>query len=289
MSEGSFPTPKKNIRVAFPPGHYYSPIVDPAQAERFLKKVDFNIHSLPGIEIDERGMLDLWRSFSNLLSSQPFPDDREQGHLYWFNNPAFSYGDGTLLYCMLRRFSPRRLVEIGSGYSSACMIETAEKFFNVPSAFTFIEPNPELLRSLISGDDSQQEVELIAREVQATPLSLFSSLNRDDFLFIDSTHVLKTGSDVCFILFDILPLLKPGVIIHFHDIFWPFEYGPEWVVDENRSWNELYALRAFLSYNKEFEVLFFSDYFRRFYAEELTRLVPWVAKNSGGSIWLRRR
>jgi hypothetical protein len=65
-------------------------------------------------------------------------------------------------------------------------------------------------------------------------------------LFIDSTHVLRTGSDVCFELFEILPRLSPGVLVHIHDMFWPFEYPRSWVVEENRSWNELYAVRAFL-------------------------------------------
>ena len=76
--------------------------------------------------------------------------------------------------------------------------------------------------------------------VQQVPLSILDALQADDILFIDSTHVLRTGSDLCFELFEILPRLSP-ILVHFHDMFWPFEYPRSWVVEENRSWNELYA------------------------------------------------
>jgi hypothetical protein len=79
-----------------------------------------------------------------------------------------------------------------------------------------------------------RNVELHEARVQDVTLDLYAELDRDDVLFIDSTHVMKTGSDVCHELFAILPRLASGVLIHFHDIFWPFEYGEEWVLKENR-------------------------------------------------------
>jgi hypothetical protein len=109
-----------------------------------------------------------------------------------------------------------------------------------------------------------------------------------DILFIDSTHVMKTGSDVCQELFEILPRLKPGVLIHFHDVFWPFEYPAAWVVQENRSWNELYGLRAFLMYNAAFQVEFFSDFFCQHFRPRIEAEFPTMLKNTGGSLWLRK-
>jgi hypothetical protein len=124
--------------------------------------------------------------------------------------------------------------------------------------------------------------------VQEVSLSVFEVLRNGDFLFIDSSHVMKTGSDVCHELFEILPRLAPGVFIHFHDMLWPFEYSEDWVLRENRSWNELYALRAFLTFNDRFEIVFFNDYFQRFNEPLIQATYPLFLRNSGGSLWLRK-
>ncbi len=125
--------------------------------------------------------------------------------------------------------------------------------------------------------------------MQAVPLSYFDDLQRNDILFIDSTHVVKTGSDVVFELFEILPRLHSGVVVHFHDVFYPFEYPREWVIDRNYSWNELYALRAFLMGNRDWEILFFNDYMARTERPRLRQQAPEMLANPGGGLWLRRR
>jgi hypothetical protein len=119
-------------------------------------------------------------------------------------------------------------------------------------------------------------------------LELFEQLQPGDFLFIDSTHILRTGSDVCFELFEILPRLASGVIVHFHDVFWPFEYPAEWIVDENRSWNELYALRAFLTDNGKWKILFFNNYFAKLERSLVEKTFPTFLRNPGGALWLQR-
>jgi hypothetical protein len=106
-------------------------------------------------------------------------------------------------------------------------------------------------------------------------------------LFIDSTHVSKAGSDVNHELFEILPRLKPGVLVHFHDVFWPFEYPEAWTFESRRSWNEIYLLRAFLSGNREYEIVFFNDYFRARHGDAAAA-VPKFAQNPGGGLWLRK-
>jgi hypothetical protein len=120
------------------------------------------------------------------------------------------------------------------------------------------------------------------------PVELFQQLQCGDFLFIDSTHIVRTGSDVCFELFEILPRLAPGVIVHFHDIFWPFEYSRDWVVDENRSWNELYALRAFLTDNRNWGIMFFNDYFAKLERPLIENTFPTFLRNAGGALWMQR-
>jgi hypothetical protein len=99
---------------------------------------------------------------------------------------------------------------------------------------------------------------------------------------------MSTGSDVCFELFEILPHLKSGVVVHFHDVFWPFEYPRYWVVEENRCWNELYGIRAFLTKNEQWTILFFNDYFARFEVETITETCQLFLKNPGGALWLRK-
>ena len=124
--------------------------------------------------------------------------------------------------------------------------------------------------------------------MQDVPLDTFDELERNDILFIDSTHILKTGSDVAFELFEVLPRIKQGVVVHLHDMFYPFEYPRNWVIDDNRSWNEIYAVRAFLTNNADFRILFFNDYFARFAKDLIERDAPHVLENVGGSLWLQR-
>lgn len=283
----------KNLSPVVPKyrtGHYYSPVVDPRFAAGHIEKIDFNQKSLPGIRIDDEAMVDLWRSFDRFLKPRPFPIEQTEGHRYWFANRAYAFGDGTTLHCMLRHLQPKRIIEVGSGYSSACTLETAERFLAEDVSLTFIDPRPKLLNQLFSEAEPKRKVEVIGSIVQDIPLRTFDVLEKDDVLFIDSTHVMKTASDVTYEFLEVLPRLKPGVMVHIHDIFWPFEYPTRWSLDDNRSWNEIYALRAFLAFNDAFEIVFFNDYFFRFHKDEFVRNAPWLRRGAGGgSIWLRRK
>lgn len=120
------------------------------------------------------------------------------------------------------------------------------------------------------------------------PLDFFSNLAANDILFIDSSHVGKIGSDVLYELFEILPRLQEGVIIHFHDVFYPFEYPREWVESFHWAWNETYFLHAFLQYNQTFKILFFNDYLAKLFPNLLEKATPLALKNTGGSLWMRK-
>jgi hypothetical protein len=271
-----------------PPGHFHSPVVNQVEADQHISRLEAIPipKSLGGIEINRLQMIKEWNSLLPFFGNIPFRQFQSQGFRYSFDNPSYSWGDGSILYAILRRHQPRRVIEVGSGWSSVCALETAASFFESKCNFTFVDPYPQLLISLIG--DLETNVRILEMPIQQVPLAVFETLEEGDILFIDSTHVLRTGSDVCFELFDVLPRLAVGVLVHFHDMFWPFEYPRLWAVNENRSWNELYAMRAFLTNNNDWRVVFFNDYFAKVERDLIAATYPGFLKNSGGALWLQR-
>lgn len=249
------------------PGHYYSPIVDPhnPQVQRVLAGFPHSelAPNDPTI-IDTRVLLDTFHRISRYYSQLPFPDEKSPEFRYYYNNPAFSYGDASVYFGMLLDLRPQRIVEIGSGFSSCLAMDVNDRFLNRETQLTFIDPHPDTLRSLLSPDDPYLK-QLVAAPVQDVPTKVFAALRKNDILFIDSSHVSKLASDVNDYLFRILPALARGVVIHIHDIPYPFEYGRDWIEVENRSWNEAYALHAFLEYNQAFSIIYFSHFMNRRY------------------------
>jgi predicted O-methyltransferase YrrM len=277
-----------SVPLFAPPGHFYSPIVDPVEAQRHLTRMAARKGSalVSEVNIDRDLVVRTWRELVPLMQSHPFSDQPAGGLRYGFDNPHYAWGDGSVLHAMLRLHRPKRVIEIGSGFSSACTVDTVKLYLDGQCQMTFIEPFPELLHQVV-GDEASQ-VRILAHGIQDAPLEIFEELEAGDFLFIDSTHVLRTGSDVCFELFEILPRLSRGVLVHFHDIFWPFDYPKKWSVEENRSWNEAYALRAFLMYNRAWNIVMFNDYLSNFELELIKATYPTFLRNSGGALWLQR-
>lgn len=271
-----------------PPGHFYSPI--PAweevtqEAERLFGPPPL---TLPAIDLAEERQLELLHSFVEYYRELPFTAERSDGLRYFYDNPAYSYSDAILLHCMIRHARPRRIVEVGSGYSSCMILDTNELHFGGSIDTTFVEPYPELLETLLT-DDDRGHVRIIAERLQDVDLEEFTRLEAGDILFIDSTHVSKVGSDVNQIVFEILPRLAPGVLVHVHDVFHPFEYPQHWI-EEGRAWNEIYLLRAFLQFNDAFDILLMNTFMEQFHEEFFATHMPLCLENRGGSIWLRRR
>ncbi len=276
-----------SIPVLYPLGHFYSPLVDPAQIRRREKEI-FSVNSaeLPGIDLRAEYQRQLFTELSAFYPELPFPVDKGSDSRYWFNNQNYSYTDGIILYSLLRYLKPKRVIEVGSGYSSCVMLDTNDQFFTDKMHLTFVEPYPERLLSLIRPEE-KNSLDVRVSDLQEVELELFKELGPGDILFVDSTHVGKTGSDVNRFFFEIFPALQPGVLIHIHDIFYPFEYPAKWVY-EGRGWNECYMLRAFLSYNSNFQIEFFSHYFYLFHRDLMEKLMPLCLKNPGGNIWLRK-
>lgn len=269
-----------------PPGHFYSPLV----SDDFIRKYENRIFEigkkeLSGIDLNEEHQLELLQLFRAYYQELPFKEEMQPTFRYMLKNEYFDYADGIYLHCMIRHFKPKRIVEVGSGYSSAVTMDTNDLFFDRKIELTFIEPYPDRLKSLLKEND---KIRLFAENVQDVDPAVFEELEENDILFIDTSHVVKTGSEVNYLLFNILPNLKKGVIIHIHDIFFPFEYPKEWVIEQKRGWNEAYVLRAFLMYNNVFKIQLFTSFVERFHRAWLMEHMPLTLKTESTSLWLRK-
>ncbi len=184
-------------------------------------------------------------------------------------------------------FGETLTIEVGCGYSSLLTANVNSEHLNNSVDFTCIEPYPRpFLQKPVPGLNK-----VIVKKVQQVDKSVFETLDKGDILFIDSSHVSKTGSDVNYLFFEILPILKKGVKIHIHDIFFPHDYPKEWVLDENRSWNEQYLLRALLMYSEAFKVLFGSSYAHDKYPEIVANSLGLEDNRSlsGSSFWIEKK
>lgn len=272
----------------FPRGHFYSPLPDldfvQSHAERLFRR---DHDAIPGIDLREASQWHLLQELAAQYESMEWPEQRSAERRYYVNNIMFGFGSAFSLCAMMRRFQPRRIIEVGSGFSSAVMLDTNQLFCNDRVGFTFIEPFNERLLSLLR-DADKERCTIIKDAVQNVPLSTFEELQANDFLFVDSSHVSKVGSDVNFIFSYVLPALQSGVIVHFHDIYWPFEYPQGWIVNNRWAWNEAYFLRAFLQYNEQFQILQFNNFLAYRFSEFIKQALPKVFAAPGSSFWMRK-
>lgn len=273
--------------ISFSPGHYYSPLVDPDEYVQLGNQRRNN--PIEDIELRETHQFDLISKFKEAYTELPFNEFQTEGLRYFFQNDFFSYSDAIILYCMMRFKKPQNIIEIGSGFSSALILDVNEIFLNSKVHIQFIEPNPERLVSLLKQDEDEK---IIKSKIQQVDLGIFDKLSAGDFLMIDTSHVCKSGSDVNFIYFNILPKLKKGTLVHIHDIFYPFEYPDKWIIDEKRSWNEIYLLRALLQDSDSYKIIYFNSYMEDKYMEWFSENMPLVLKrhnnNICGGIWLEK-
>jgi hypothetical protein len=278
---------QQSLNCRYPNGHYYSPVClinDIKERELAIWK-NRDVEGIQGIKLRTNEQIKLVEQFTKYYNEIPFKDEKQLGIRYNFINNYYSYTDCIILYSMIRHFKPNRIIEIGSGYSSAIMLDVNELFFDNQMNLIFIDPYPERLFSLITEND-ELKTTIIESDVQLVSLEVFSALEPGDILFVDSTHVSKTGSDVNYILFEILPILKKGVLIHFHDIFYPFEYPKEWAF-KGFNWNECYLLKAFLMNNDKFEIRLFADYLHLHHKNSFSDL-PLCYRNYGGNLWIEK-
>ena len=282
------------------PGHYYSPIPNGADTLRALRWRAASLEDGrpggrdPDLDPEDRfGGVDLRadRQREVLKQLSPYfgdvPTTRTDGWRYEPDNSMYGLADAAVYHAMLRQHTPRRVVEVGSGFSSAIALDTADRYLRNEVSFTFIEPYPQRLLSLLSRED-RERCELLRRPVQDAGFEPYEQLEAGDFLFIDSTHVAKAGSDVNFLFFQVLPRLADGVLVHIHDVLWPFEYSERWL-REGRGWTEAYLLQAFLAYNSVFTIELFNGWIWHNEPRLISELLPAAADQLPGGIWLSKR
>lgn len=270
-----------------PPGHHYSPIPSAEDVARAERRAADAGPELPGIDLREPEQVALLERLAPFYADLPDWDRPDAGR-FRYDNDWFTWGDAIGYALMLRHARPRRIVEVGAGWSSALALDVDERFLGGRTAFTFIDPTPDRLRSLVPA--GELEGRLVAAPVQDVPLAAFEALGPDDILFVDSSHVLKAGSDVQHLLDEVYPRVAPGVLLHVHDVFWPFEYPASWLAT-GCSVNEAYAIRALLQGSTAFAVVLWNDFLVRFHREWLAANMPLMLAGGfpTGGIWLRRR
>lgn len=272
--------------TAFPLGHYYSPIPSKEEILKREKQIfEVRRKDIDGVDLNEKEQLELLEEIKKHYDTIPFEDDKKDELRYYYKNDFYGYSDAIFLYSMIRHFQPDKIVEVGSGFSSAVMLDTNELFLRNKVQCYFIDPYPEQLLALLNEADKKNH-KIVSRCVQEVDLEFFKQLKENDILFIDSSHVSKTGSDVNHVLFNILPSLNSGVLIHFHDIFYPFEYPKQWVL-AGWAWNEDYILRAFLQFNSRFKVILFDHFLQHFHESWFSENMPLCLKKNDDSIWLK--
>lgn len=260
-------------------GHFYGPYPDIDWCEKYEEQHE---NVLYDISLRESEQMEWLRKMQALFSSLPeWKAEPTQQYRYYFPNGAYDIGDALVLHCMIRLLEPKRILEVGSGFSSAVMLDTNDSYFQKRIKLSFVEPYPQRLKNLLR---AEEEINLVEDILQNIDLEYFKQLEQNDILFIDSSHVAKRDSDVNRIFFEILPNLQSGVYIHFHDILNGFVYPFAWD-KAGRVWSEAYLLRAFLMNNDAYEIIYYNDMMH----EMMKKVFPYEPYHGGGSIWLRKK
>jgi Methyltransferase domain len=275
------------------PVHFYSPV---PQTKALPADLWTRHREMPGVDANVTKQLELLASLARRFRNEyeALPARKPAGsppHTYYSTNGYFDDIDGYVLYSMVRHFRPLRVIEIGSGNTTYLFAQAIARNRKDDRRYrcdlTAIEPFPnEVLRAGFPG-----LTRLITKPAQEVPLAEFAKLRKNDILFIDSSHILKIGSDVQHEILEILPRLAKGVVIHFHDIFLPNEYPRDWVENMNRYFTEQYLLQAFLAFNDSFEVLLAPAYLHALQPKAMEAAFQSYHRNqewSPASFWIRK-
>jgi predicted O-methyltransferase YrrM len=283
--------PQEPVAHRFPLGHYYSPLPDNRELAREPRRSQVwppAPRPTPGVDWNAEGQR---RLTADVFAGQRHLDfaarETADPSVYWTDNDQFPALDAWVLEAFLQQLRPARMIEIGSGYSSLVTARVNRELLEGSMEFTCIEPYPrQFLLDGVAGISG-----LRVEQVQDTPLEVFEQLGSGDVLFVDTSHTVKTGGDVVWIYGEIVPRLRPGVVVHIHDAFIPGDYPEPWV-SEGWGWNEIYLLKAFLAFNADFEVLFGVQWMLQNEPDLVERAFPGFVhhrERAGGSLWIRRR
>lgn len=264
--------------------HYYEPLFYEAELSHSLDKA----REIPGLMLNEQRQLDLLKNFHYQEELEQFPlsINNPQYEQFFYQNKFFETGDAEMYYNFIRHFKPKKIIEVGSGWSTKIALNAIRQNKKEEPSYQCklicIEPyeHPEL---------EKQGVELYREKVERIPVDFFKQLGDGDILFIDSSHVIRPQGDVVFEIIRLIGTLNKGVIVQFHDIFTPRDYTQGMVLISQYFWNEQYLLEAFLSYNPNFEVLCSMNHLWMSYQAALIQACP-MLKHDGYpcSFWIRK-
>lgn len=265
---------------------YYEPLVNP----RHLRKELSEPRSLPGIDMNAEEQLSILRQFSYQEELLQFPMTKRRDLEFYYNNDSFMSGDAEYFYSLVRLVKPRRVIEVGCGFSTLVALAALERNSRDDVQYkyemTCIEPYEQPWLERLG-------VKVVRRRVEECGLDAFRELSAGDILFIDSSHVIRPQGDVLYEMLEILPSLKSGVYVHVHDIFTPRDYLPEWILRDVKLWNEQYLLEAFLCFNRSFRVIGAVNFLKHQYHEDLGEKLPVLKselrKREPGSFWMVRQ
>jgi len=269
--------------------HYYQPIPDLKVLEE--RKVWEKVSKLNGIDFNHQQFKQNLISLSKYADECKWPEEHTSNPKdFYLNNNCFSYGCASVLHSMIRRNKPSRIIEVGSGFSSRIIREAIllNEKDGLKTEYTIIDPYSNLVQ-----EDFPSNTTIIKRPVELMDTAFFEKLIENDILFIDSSHVCKIGSDVNFEILEVLPILNPGVFIHFHDIDLPYEYPKLYTTNPQfrMFWTESYLLQAYLSGNKNYEIFLPMRYMQSKYEPDFRSLFPngnKIQNWNSGSFWIKR-
>lgn len=280
-----------------PPGHFYSPIPSDQDFQNVYQTDNLEISSNSefGINFNIEKQLQLLETIA-IYHDQilPFPINKKEDYRFYYNNYYYSYPDATVFFCLLNHLKPQKIIDVGGGNSTTLMLDLNDHCFrDQPMDITIIEPYPQRIENLFQ---NERKLTKIYQKVQDVDLKIFENLKAGDLLFLDTSHVSKLGSEVNYLAFNILPRLQSGVIIHIHEMFYPFEYPPEFY-EVGKVWNEIYLWRAFLTHNNDYEIMFHNSFLAKKFPQELKKALPNYFNRGrkdvnvqceGSSLWLRK-
>jgi predicted O-methyltransferase YrrM len=266
---------------------FYSPIPDleHLDGDLFTRRSD-----LPGIGFELDSQLEfiereLAEHIAEFNPPRTATADRTE---FYLHNGLFQAGDAELLYAFIRRYSPRTVLELGAGFSTLVAAAAVRANRSAGVETRLISCDPYASRQTAATVDGLAELRPVAAE--RIDEAEFGALGAGDVLFIDSSHTVRVGGDVVHLLCEVVPRLVPGVLVHVHDIYLPYEYPKEWFEQLHWYWAEQYLLQALLAGNPGLEVLVAAHALWRERRDELTRLIPSLAgAQSPISFWMRIR
>jgi predicted O-methyltransferase YrrM len=263
--------------------HYYDPLIDPRDLSQSLQTK----RALPGIEWNVDEQLSVLAKMQFRHELEEFLGEKSHDELrFSYHNESFLSGDADYLYSFVRLKKPRRVIEIGCGNSTllivAAIAHNRQDDASYECDHVCVEPYEQPWLERLG-------IQVLRQRVENIGIERFAELGENDLLFIDSSHIIRPCGDVVFQILEILPTLRPGVVVHIHDIFTPANYLTEWVVDRGYQWNEQYLLEAFLSQNRQYKVVGALNFLHHNYYSNLERICAIHSRSrEPGSFYIQR-